>query len=173
MLVLNGGATGDAVRLFTMNGILVDSVAFGSETPWATEPNGTGKTLELRHYTFDNSVADNWKTSVAEFGTPGRANSIYVGNETELLVKEENQLLVYPNPFSTETTVKFANPYFDQARISIYSVDGSLISSVTTTGNEIIWNGQNQNGQRVQPGIYICRVISGNKEYSAKILLRN
>ncbi len=167
------GATGDAVRLFTMNGILVDSVAFGSTAPWATEPNGTGKTLELRHYTFDNSVADNWKASVAEFGTPGRANSIYVGNETELLVKDEKQLLVYPNPFSAETTIRFANPYFDQARISIYSVDGSLISSVTTTGNEIIWNGQNQNGQRVQPGIYICRVISGSKEYSAKIMLRN
>jgi hypothetical protein len=167
------GASGDAVRLFAINGILVDSVAFGSAAPWAIEPNGTGKTLELRHHTFDNSVADNWKSSVADFGTPGRDNSIYVGNETELLVKEEKQLLVYPNPFSAETTIRFANPYFEQARISIFSVDGRLIRSVTTSQNEFIWNGENHNGQRVQPGIYICRVISGNKEYSAKILMRN
>lgn len=167
------GASGDAVRLYTMNGILVDSVAFGSTAPWATEPNGIGRTLELRHYTYDNSVADNWKASVADFGTPGRDNSIYVGNETELSVKEEKRLVVYPNPFSTETTIRFVNPYFEQARISIFSVDGRLIRSVTTSENEIIWNGENQVGQRVQPGIYICRVISGNKEYSAKILLRN
>ncbi len=167
------GASGDAVRLFTMNGTLVDSVAFGSTAPWATEPNGTGKTLELRHYTYDNSVADNWKASVADFGTPGRANSIYVGNETELSVKEEKQLVVYPNPFNAETTIRFVNPYFEQARISIFSVDGRLIRSLITTGNEIIWNGENQVGQRVQPGIYICRVVSGNKEYSAKIMLRN
>jgi hypothetical protein len=166
------GASGDAVRLFTVNGTLVDSVAFGSVSPWPADPNGTGKTLELRHHTFDNSMADNWKASMADFGTPGRDNSIYVGNETELSVKEE-QLLVYPNPFSAETTIRFANSYFEQARISIFSVDGRLIRSVTTSQNEFIWNGENHNGQRVQPGIYICRVISGNKEYSAKILLRN
>ena len=81
--------------------------------------------------------------------------------------------MVYPNPFGAETKIKFANPYFEQAGISIYSVDGRLIRSLTTTGNEITWNGENQNGQRIQPGIYICRVISGNKEYSAKIMLRN
>ena len=74
-------STGDEVRLYDNLGFLVDSVSFGSELPWPAEPNGTGSTLELRHYSHDNAIAESWKAVLENLGTPGRENSINLSSK--------------------------------------------------------------------------------------------
>ena len=67
---------GDLVSLFDSNGLLVDKVEYGVTTPWPTEPDGEGPTLELIHPSLDNASAENWAPSNINGGTPGGINSV-------------------------------------------------------------------------------------------------
>ena len=73
---LRGG--GELVRLFNSDELLVDEVAYDNSSPWPTEPDGNGPTLELLHPSLDNSLGENWAASDSYGGTPGSVNSIYV-----------------------------------------------------------------------------------------------
>ena len=164
------GSSGDAVRLFDTTGQLVDSVAFGSELPWPVEPNGNGPTLELSSYRDDNTQAGSWKASLGNAGTPGIVNSITTGVEWLANNGQQKHLKIYPNPFNTETRLIIENSGIEPANIQIYSMDGRLVKNVKTTDNEYIWRGENQNGQKLQPGIYICKVQSGNSIFTEKVI---
>lgn len=73
------GNDGDTVRLFDLNDVLVDVVAYGDADPWPFEPDGGGPSLELVSPTLDNSLPDNWGVSTAgpPGGTPGSTNSVF------------------------------------------------------------------------------------------------
>ena len=165
------GSTGDAARLYDKVGLMVDSVSFSSELPWPVEPNGTGPTLELRQYFHDNTKAEFWKSSLENLGTPGRKNSITTGSNWLADGSLEKQLQIYPNPFTTETKLKIENNGFEPMQVQIYSMDGRMIRNDITSDNEYIWRGENQWGQKLQPGMYICKVQSDNKLFTGKIIL--
>jgi len=165
-------STGDVVRLFDKSGLLVDSVSFGSELPWPSEPNGTGPTLELRHYDFDNSSAEFWKSSLVNLGTPGSENSVTTGSDWLANSDSEKHLHIYPNPFTLETRLKIENNGFEPMQVQIYSMDGRLVRNEITTDNEYVWRGDNQAGQKLQPGIYICKAQADNRLFTGKIILK-
>jgi hypothetical protein len=56
-------------------------------------------------------------------------------------------------------------------RVNIFSLDGRLVKSDIAQASEYIWHGDNQNGQKLQPGIYICKVKSGNFSFTGKVVL--
>ena len=75
---LSGG--GELIRLIDSNGLLVDKVEYNNSSPWPTEPNDNGPTLELINPSLDNALGDNWAAS-DDYGTPGAVNSVYVADE--------------------------------------------------------------------------------------------
>jgi hypothetical protein len=159
------------VRLFTSTGEPVDSVAFKSESPWPVEPNGSGTTLELRHYSHNGAVAESWKAATELLGTPGRENSVTTGSDLIADNYSEKQMQIYPNPFTTETRIKIENKGVETMKIQIFSMDGRLVRNDITTDNEYVWKGDNQAGQKLQPGIYICKVQADNRLFTGKIVL--
>jgi hypothetical protein len=165
------GSTGDAVRLYDKAVNIVDSVSFGSELPWPAGPNGSGATLELSQYFRDNTKAESWKSSLENLGTPGRKNSITTGSDLLAGVISEKQLQIYPNPFTDETRLKIENNGFEPMQVKIYSIDGRMVRNDITSDNEYVWRGDNQAGQKLQAGIYICKVQSDNKLFTGKIVL--
>jgi hypothetical protein len=165
------GSTGDEVRLFDLSGQLVDSVAYGTVFPWPVEPKGNGPTLELSSYHSDNSKAESWKASLENLGTPGRRNSITTATKILANSGSDKQLKVYPNPFSTATRLKIENSGNEPTNIQIYSMDGRLVRNDLTQDSEYIWQGDDQNGQKLHPGIYICKVQSGNAFFTEKVIL--
>ncbi|MDO8953188.1 MAG: CotH kinase family protein [Draconibacterium sp.] len=164
-------SVGDEVRLFTNAGVLVDSVSFKSELPWPVEPNGNGPTLELRHYSHNGAVAESWKAALENLGTPGRENSVTTGSDLLVINYSEKQLQIYPNPFTSETRIKIENNGLAPIKIQIYSMDGRLVRSEIILKNEYVWRGDNQAGQQLQPGIYICKVQSDNQIFTGKIIM--
>ncbi len=70
---LSGG--GELIRLFDPNDTLVDFVEYDDNSPWPTEPDGDGPTLELMDPTMDNSLGESWQASYMDYGTPGAVNS--------------------------------------------------------------------------------------------------
>jgi glucuronoarabinoxylan endo-1,4-beta-xylanase len=73
-------------------------------------------------------------------------------------------LMVYPNPFTTETTLdlqKFSN----DAEIAIYNVNGQLIARKKTSGNDFV-----KIGASLEKGIYLLMITDGAKKISLSMI---
>jgi CotH kinase protein/Chitobiase/beta-hexosaminidase C-terminal domain/Lamin Tail Domain len=67
--------TGETLQLLDPAGILRDQLTYQNQPPWPIPPFGQGPTLELLRPALDNADGYQWRTSLAEHGTPGAANS--------------------------------------------------------------------------------------------------
>ena len=73
----------------------------------------------------------------------------------------------YPNPFARETYFTFKLTQIpDDLKIRIFTVTGRLIKEIDKKAyelnydfNRIHWDGRDQNGELVPPGIYIMRLV--------------
>lgn len=62
---------GELLRLRDGGGVLIDEVDYMDVSPWPTEPDGNGPTLQLTDPNLDNNDGANWQASVAVGGSPG------------------------------------------------------------------------------------------------------
>lgn len=90
---------------------------------------------------------------------------------TEFAVKQN-----YPNPFNPSTTIEFSIPNNSNVKVSIYNLIGqeirTLVNSEMEAGTyKVTWNGENNLGQKVNSGIYLYRVVSGDKVQTMKMTL--
>jgi hypothetical protein len=69
--------TGESIRLFNSNNILVDMVTYAPAGCWPTPADGNGPSLELRNFNLDNNAPENYCTGIANNGTPGQVNSCF------------------------------------------------------------------------------------------------
>lgn len=82
----------------------------------------------------------------------------------------------YPNPFNPSTTIRYSIPEADQVIISIYDINGKMISTLLNAKqnagiHEVSWNGKNNSGMPVVSGVYLYRVKSGNYSKISKMIL--
>lgn len=149
-------SNGELIRIFDAEGALVDTVNYGVEDPWPTEPNGNGPTLELKFWTYDNALPESWIAS--EFnGTPGEMNGYIV--DVPELIEEEFSFTIYPNPFKTRAIFQVTSEKdMDNYNIIFYNLYGKEVNRI-----------QNVSGDRVEiqrsnleNGLYICRVVDQN-----------
>jgi glucuronoarabinoxylan endo-1,4-beta-xylanase len=84
------------------------------------------------------------------------------GNQPTDFKLEQN----YPNPFSSSTAISYAlNKQLD-VKVTIYDVLGRVVQNYSMGPQEagshgVIWNGRNELGQRVAPGVYFYRLQAG------------
>lgn len=81
----------------------------------------------------------------------------------------------YPNPFNPSTTIEYRIPAGNQVQLEIFNILGqkvvTLVSQFMAAGSyNVRWNGLNQNGVQVSPGIYICRLQSDARTDSKKMV---
>jgi hypothetical protein len=81
-----------------------------------------------------------------------------------------------PNPFNSTTNVSFALAERSHVELSVYGVDGSvvtiLVSDVLDPGvHEYAWNGRDANGQSVSSGVYFYRMNAGELTDTKKMVL--
>jgi hypothetical protein len=89
----------------------------------------------------------------------------YVDDNANILLKE---VVNYPNPFIEETYFGFIHNKSGaelNVEIMIYDMSGRFITSinekVSSSGyqiNPIMWNGKNQNGERIKSGLYTYQI---------------
>ncbi len=83
----------------------------------------------------------------------------------------------FPNPFHRATSIRFEMEESSEMTIEIYNTSGSkivtLASDFYSSGRHTVdWNGKGQNGVRVSPGLYFCRLSPFEKTGTqAKMLL--
>lgn len=94
--------------------------------------------------------------------------------EASLSNGSSENLLVFPNPvranFDGMIAIRGTAP---NAIVKITSVTGQLVAQLTALGGQAVWNGKDQRGQRVAPGIYLALVAlpSGEQAGIAKFVI--
>lgn len=78
---------------------------------------------------------------------------------------------LYPNPFTTMMVIEIVQPEGDELEINIYDIQGRKVKTIdygiSTGHDKVRWDGNNQSGESVKPGLYYIRV---NGKYSGNIL---
>lgn len=102
-------------------------------------------------------------------------------NDTATAVKTlkqgNNNLEIYPNPFSTTTNLTFEIMEKSNVVIEIFTLNGQKVKQVINDDfpagkHSIAWNARNENNSKVEPGVYVCRLSAGNEvEYSRQMLV--
>lgn len=92
---------------------------------------------------------------------------------------ESIEFRVCPNPFTEKTVIHYslnANRTINDAGFTIHDLSGRLIREIPIhdsrfTIHEIVWDGSDELGNKVTPGIYFLRAELDNKEYIKKVVL--
>ena len=86
-------------------------------------------------------------------------------NETEQNIA---QFKCYPNPFTQEIAIEIRNPKQEKVTVDIYNMAGQRIKNLllgnTSEQMNLSWNGINEGGQQVPPGVYVCKVNQQSKQ---------
>jgi hypothetical protein len=82
----------------------------------------------------------------------------------------------YPNPFNPSTTIRYSIPESENIIVSIYDINGNLISTLLNTRqnagtHEVSWDGKNNSGIPVVSGVYLYNVQAGNSSKISKMIL--
>lgn len=107
-----------------------------------------------------------------KFHTTGTGTGIQYDNSPESGFYLKN----YPNPAIYYTKISFELPLSARTVVTISDISGKVINSLVDdyleAGTyEFTWNLKNNNGMKVNSGIYICSVNSGNLTNSIKIFI--
>jgi hypothetical protein len=82
-----------------------------------------------------------------------------------------------PNPLNRTTTISYALPTDQQVTVVIYDVQGRTVSELVDAHkpagfHEVLWNGSEGNGGSAIPGVYFCKVRTGNGESVMEKLIK-
>jgi hypothetical protein len=183
----------DEIVLVDPESTLVDSVAYRGEG-W---PIGSGRSMEFIEESSDNSLGDFWLPATEYFGdgdmgTPGERNSASsvgtgedgTGDGEE--ISDRFILRNYPNPFRESTTVSFSGamqvsrddlsgiPAELSATLSVYDMRGRMVRQLwmgDLTGEmNVVWDGTDDRGTNLPPGIYVVRLAGGLDRTQRKVV---
>ncbi|MFC2130184.1 CotH kinase family protein [Bacteroidota bacterium] len=159
--------SGELIRLYNLDGKLIDSVEYDDKLPWPENADGNGPTLELISSDIDNTNPNNWR-AYDGYGTPGEEN-------LHLDVKELNNffLSVYPNPFSDILIFEINLENSGIVKIEIFDMKGYLIYNINDYyllkgKNLLTWHPYN-----ISNGIFFYRITYGTIIETGKIILKS
>ncbi len=81
----------------------------------------------------------------------------------------------FPNPFNPSTSIKFTLTNAGLTQLSIYDLAGGLVQTLVddtyqTGEHQISWDGKSGRGESIQSGMYLCRLTSGGKSQTIKMV---
>ncbi len=82
----------------------------------------------------------------------------------------------YPNPFNPSTTIRYELRQASKVTLKIYNLLGqevrTLINAQKSSGiHSVVWDGKNNQGQRVTSGVYFYRLEAGDFVKTRKMVL--
>ncbi|MGB3480210.1 MAG: T9SS type A sorting domain-containing protein [bacterium] len=82
----------------------------------------------------------------------------------------------YPNPFATQTQIKYVLPKQSEVRLSIYNTAGQEVRTLVNTDQKpgfytAHWNGKDQEGKKTASGVYFYRLATEDYSSTKKLLI--
>lgn len=150
---------GEYIAITDNDGIsVIDSITFGQQkqdTSFARIPDGGINWL------FTNP-------------TPAAPN-VVVSVKDDLIVNDFS-ITAFPNPFNSNTTIKYTLPISSKVSIRIFDVLGNEVKIFSDEYKEkgshlINWNGNNNNNESVSSGVYLITLKVDDNFKSFKVVL--
>jgi endoglucanase len=126
--------------------------------------------LKNKSFWFDNIAVSNQDTALVY------DNSAFEQSSSVFINKSENyNCKVYPLNVNS-TSINYTLDHDGKVKIEIYDIMGRKVKllengSELKGSHQIIWNHNNNEGEKVANGIYICNLLFQNWSYSAKIMV--
>jgi hypothetical protein len=81
-----------------------------------------------------------------------------------------------PNPLRRGTVINFTLPTSGEVVLSLYGVDGRLVRTLAegrmdAGAHDVGWDGADNSGRRVSPGVYFYRLAAGEKELTHRLVV--
>lgn len=87
----------------------------------------------------------------------------------KLKTKREFSIWASPNPFSQKTKIRLSKTGL--FTFKILNAQGKLVR-IQSQRTEMVWDGRNQNGKKVGPGIYVIQIKKKGKKVASRIILK-
>ncbi len=110
-------------------------------------------------------------------------NEYRIGNQ-EIVLKGTDDVLpsefslgqAYPNPFNPTTNIDFALPAASDVSLVVYNMLGQEVKTLVNGHRDagvhsVTWDGTNDAGEQAASGIYLYRLVSGDKVDTKKMVL--
>jgi hypothetical protein len=83
---------------------------------------------------------------------------------------------VRPNPFRSGGEVSFVFPVSTEGTIAVFSVAGRRVAELAVNPggaghDRVNWDGRDMSGRRLSPGVYFCRLRTGQAEVTRKFTI--
>ena len=85
-------------------------------------------------------------------------------------------IMASPNPARRTASVIFALPERAEASVRVFDLAGRLVARLAQAEFpagpvRLTWDGRNDSGRQVAPGLYFIRVAAGSQTVGVKVLL--
>lgn len=82
----------------------------------------------------------------------------------------------YPNPFNSQTTIRFSLAESRNVDLSIYDLNGRLIKTVASGAygpgeNTVVWDGMSTSGEAAPSGVYFYRLVAGDWSKAERMVM--
>jgi len=159
--IINSFKQNDTLNLFIAGGHTyyphIDS-DFGRAYALQIGPGKTSWTMFQHDYTRSNCVCNPAPNAVNELST------------------KSEEVKAYPNPFTDYVTFNITLTETLPVSVIVYSAQGIPVRTFAdkklVAGNyQFTWNGESDAGSKLAPGVYYCRIVTGNKATVRKVVL--
>ncbi|OQY38712.1 MAG: hypothetical protein B6226_03245 [Candidatus Cloacimonetes bacterium 4572_65] len=138
-----------------------------------------GENADSLNYTFVNQgeysvkcyASDNSFTVIASWNVTVETSS---NNPEGMIITNLSQNT--PNPFNPSTQINFSMKKAADASIIVYNLKGqkvkTLVSGFQTQGSHsVIWNGNDENNNKVSSGVYFYRMVTDDFQQTKKAIM--
>jgi hypothetical protein len=146
------GENGELIRLYDDQGKINFSVYYQSQSPWPTEANAQGYTLELADSSANMNVGENWFAG-CQLGSPGNFYTPCGPDAVEAYDKAL-MLRIFPNPTQHTLHIQLPIGLDNTAVISITDLQGKLMHQQQLSSTAVI----QMNVQSWNNGMYILTI---------------
>jgi endoglucanase len=125
--------------------------------------------LDNKQIWFDNIMITNQDTAtVLEKGT--------LGVDHQLVSANHNSLQLMPNPMRGSTTISYSLSESSPVWISIYNLNGQKVKDLVQKSlpegtYSLQWFGDDNNGEMLPGGIYICKLTTDKYQEYCKLII--
>ena len=82
----------------------------------------------------------------------------------------------HPNPFNPETTIRYHLPRSEEIALAVYNLAGQPVAALASGFREggrysLRWNGRDDAGRELVSGVYLYRLVAGDRKETRKLLL--
>ncbi|MEI6091541.1 MAG: hypothetical protein WCR42_13890, partial [bacterium] len=137
---------------------------------WVIDENGN---KVLAHITMENSPLSTDDVKAIELNETtgevylGTQNGLFVANTLSIKPLEEYNITCYPQPFNLNKDTEIAiDGLGSVSEVRILTISGAMVRVFNTESRKFMWDGKDENGNQVAPGVYLIVAKSGDSAAS-------